>query len=116
MKVLQKKGLNKIGDVIIPGQEDMPAFSATGCVKEFSRIADFMPESDRKDLLMVLLIMGLLPRFFLRALWWIIEWAPYIPTPVGDLFRMLRIGIKGLVFSLYYGEPPAAIEYHVGLD
>ena len=46
----QFKGLLKAGDIIIPGDDDLPSFSACGCAAEIDRMLPYMSDSDRRGL------------------------------------------------------------------
>lgn len=66
----------------------------------------FAPEDDIKDLGMVLGIFSFLPKGLLV---WIVKKmanAHKNHGPAGNLLRQLNMGIRGIVFSLYYSEKP----------
>ena len=98
----QIKGLNKLGDAFIPGDGELPSFSGSGCVEHADRVLGPMPEKDRSDLLMLLGLLSYLPGFALAVIWRILEWSTWVPTGAGAFLRFLRIGLKGLVVTLYY--------------
>ena len=125
MSPIQFRGLNRLGDAFIPGDGELPSFSACGCAEHVDRVLGPMPEEDRKDLLMLLGILSMFPVFVLRMFWWLLEASRWIPTPVGSFLRFLRTGLKGLVVTLYYsGETGAGytgpssysvLDYKVGV-
>ena len=125
MSPLQFRGLNRLGDAFIPGDRELPSFSACGCADHVDRVLTPMPEEDRKDLLMLLGILSMFPVFALRILWMILEASRWIPTPVGAFLRFLRTGLKGLVVTLYYSGETAkgysgataysVLDYEVGV-
>lgn len=113
----QIHGLEKIGDCLIPGDGELPSFSASGHARLAGRILDYMPEQDLGDLRMLLTVFSFLPRFYLRFFCWFLERARAMPGPAGSILRFIRIGVRGLVFSLYYsgGKPHDVIGYKVGV-
>jgi hypothetical protein len=100
------KGLNKIGDILIPGNETYPSFSSYMCIDHIDDLMAYAPADDVGDLKMVLGIFSLLPKGILT---WIVKKmasAPKSDGPLSGLFRQLNMGIRGVVFSLYYSEKP----------
>jgi len=98
----QFRGLNKIGDAFIPGDQDLPSFSACGCARHADRVLAYLPDTDRQDLKMLLALFRLLPRPFLALLVRFLERAINTPGRIGVLLRLARLGLKGLIMSLYY--------------
>lgn len=101
MTRLQARGLLKIGDVLCPGDgARWPRFSALPVAEIAPVLLAEMDPQDRKDFLMLLSVFGLLPIFVLRALYGIIERdAKHL-----GMLRLLRLGIRGFVFAIYYSE------------
>ncbi len=102
---LQIKAVNKVGDILLPGVGGMPSFSKTGCVQDIDRVLDYVPPSDLGDLKGLLLLLGLMPRGFLVALLWLLERSVNSSLPGAALARTIRLGLRGIVMSLYYGHP-----------
>lgn len=113
----QLRGLDRLGDVYLPGDGDLPAFSASGCAHRIDDVLEYLPEGDRSDLGLLLRILGWVPRFVVAAFVWLTERGDSVPGPVGALLRFARIGTRGLVMSLYWSHAPvlAAIDYEVGV-
>ena len=112
----QLRSLEKIGDVMLPGYLDaMPSFSQLNCSRHANRILDHMPEQDLGDLKMLLTVFSFFPLFLVRWIMRFLELSPNIPGPVRALLRFMRIGLRGLVMSLYYCDPKAlkVIDYEV---
>jgi hypothetical protein len=109
------RGIDRLGTVLLPGDGDLPRFSATGCVAQVDRVVAYVPADDRKDLAMVLGIFGLLPTVLVRALWFLFAHSGRVPTGLGALLRFARFGLKGLINTLYFDDPTvlAAIGYDV---
>ncbi len=101
-----------------------PSFKGLRCVEHFDAIAIHMPPNDAKDLALLLTAFGLIPKIFLAAFLRILEIAPHLPDFLGGAFlRFLRLGLRGIVWSLYYSgwkganvktaTPLEALGYHV---
>jgi hypothetical protein len=100
----QLRAIEKVGDVMIPGDSEFPSFSRTGCISQVDRILDYMPASDLGDLKMLLGILAFFPGFLLAFLFRMLEASPAVPGPVGSILRQIRLGMRGLIMSLYYGD------------
>lgn len=113
----QQRGLDRLGDAFLPGAGPLPSFSASGCASSVDSVLAYLPESDRNDLGLLLGILGLLPSPFTGMLLWLLDRSGSLPTGLGALLRFARIGVRGLVMSLYWGHPPVleAIEYDVSV-
>src|SRR4051794_37271579 len=96
------RALEAIGDVLVPGDEDLPSFSRLGCVAHVDRLLDFMPDDDLRDLRGVLSALGFLPRRLVAGLLRWLEAGLWPPGPWAAPLRVLRLGLRGVVFSLYY--------------
>ena len=100
------KGLSRIGDILIPGNSRFPSFSQYQCLDHIDDVLAYAPTDDVSDLKMVLSIFSFLPKSTLR---WIVkqmETAHKGSGAISSLFRQLNMGIRGIVFSLYYSEKP----------
>ena len=101
MTKLQARGLLKIGDVLCPGDGGhWPRFSALPVSEIAPVLLAEMDTQDRNDFLMLLGVFGLLPAFLVRALYTFVEKGAHS----FGLFRLLRLGIRGFVFAIYYSE------------
>jgi hypothetical protein len=100
------KGLNRIGDILVPGENDFPSFSGYNCIEHVDDLLAFAPADDVKDLGMVLALLNYLPKFLLVKLVKTLATAPVNTGPLGTVLRQLNMGIRGIVFSLYYSEKP----------
>lgn len=110
---LQRTGLNRLGDCYAPGgkvtaahgSRSFPSFSELGCIEHADRVLDYLPAADRNDLKLLLGILALSPPPVLKGFVWLLEHSEsglFSLGPVGSLLRLIRLGLKGLVFSLYY--------------
>ncbi len=99
---LALKGLNKIGDIFIPESDGLPSFSQLGCSDFIDRVIADLPASDRDGLNILFSLFYILPKFLLIGLFNFLEWIGNRPVPAGFILRQIRIGVRGIVFSLYY--------------
>ena len=96
------KGLNRIGDIFIPGEGDLPSFSEFDGIEHVDDIIAYTPAEDIASLNMVLSIFSILPDGTLR---WVSDQmvaASYRDGLLDGLLRQLNIGLKGILFSCYY--------------
>ena len=108
--------LEKIGDLFCPGTSTLPKFSTIGCAHEIDRILNFMPEGDLKDLKLLFGLLSFLPSPLLRISFIKIRFLAWaLPGILGAPFRQIQMGMRGLVFSLYYSSPKILerLEYKV---
>ncbi len=105
------KGMSRIGDILIPGNSQLPSFSKYQCLDHIDDVLAYAPSGDVSDLKMVLSIFSFLPGNTLR---WVVkqmESAHKGSGAISSLFRQLNMGIRGIVFSLYYSEKPGT-DFH----
>lgn len=98
------KAINKIGDLLIPGSDEFPSFSTYGCVERIDDLLAYAMVDDVKTLNTVLGILNAMPTIFISGL---VKWmskAHKNNGPIGDLLRQLNMGLRGIVFSLYYSD------------
>lgn len=98
----QLAGLLKLGDVMVPGDGALPSFSASGCAAHADRLIAHMTPGDRSGVTFLLGALRFLPRFALRGLLRLTDRHASFPEPIGAGLRMLGIGVKGVVMTLYY--------------
>lgn len=98
----QIRGLEKIGDIYFPGDGDMPSFSRCGCASHGDVAVEALPDEDRNSLKTLLGIIGIAPRFLARGLVLLAESGTNWPGPLGTAMRFLRLGLRGVVTTLYY--------------
>ena len=98
----QLAGLCKVGDVMIPGDADLPSFSAAGCAEHADRMIAHMNDADRQGVILLLGVFRFLPRIALRLLLRLTERHRAFPEPIAAVLRLLNVGVKGVVMTLYY--------------
>ena len=100
------KGLTRIGDILIPGNDEFPSFSSFMCMDHIDGLLSYAPKDDINDLGMVLGILSILPKSILVWLVKMMANAHKNQGPLGTLLRQLNMGVRGIVFSLYYSDKP----------
>lgn len=112
------KGLNRLGDIMVPKNGQFPAFSETGCLEHVDDIVSYAPQNDLKDLNLLLSILSFMPGFVLL---WLVKTMTNSHHKDGkfyDIFRMLDFGLKGIILGTYYsgkvginykGKPPLQV-------
>ncbi|HQX89895.1 MAG TPA: hypothetical protein PKY03_05800, partial [Moraxellaceae bacterium] len=103
LSVREVAALNRLGDILCPGDDKLPRFSATGAVARFDDMADYMVVSDRDDLKMLLSVFYFLPDILIRFLLIVFAGMERLPGPLGSLGRLVMFGLKGVITTLYFG-------------
>ena len=98
------KGVKKLGKVVMPVDSDFPAFSEISFEKYLNRMVDYMYEDDRSAILIILKLFSIMPLFMVRWTMSLIETGAKWQGMPGAPFRMLRIALKGLIFTVYYSD------------
>lgn len=96
------KGLNRIGDVFIPQDDDMPSFSQFGGVEAIDSVIAYLPAEDVTLLNFALTIFLIMPDGFLQ---WLVSEMENSLEKTGEIpsvMRQLNLGLRGIVFSCYY--------------
>lgn len=95
-------GLNRIGDVFIPQNGDMPSFSQFGGIEAVDTVIAYLPTEDVGLLNIVLTLFAVLPK---GALQWLVrqmEDSLEKSGEIASLFRQLNLGLRGILFACYY--------------
>jgi hypothetical protein len=95
-------GLNRIGDVFIPADGEMPSFSQFGGIEAIDTVIAYLPAEDVTLLNIVLTIFAVMPTGFLR---WIVAQMEESLDKTGEIpsvLRQLNLGLRGIIFSCYY--------------
>lgn len=114
----QMRGLAKVGDVVVPGDDLLPSFTASGAPDHVDRMLDHMTDFDRDGVKLLLTVFRFLPGFLIAAILTLAGRDKSFPGPLGAACRMVNIGIKGVVLSLYYSDlgPQPRILPAIGYD
>lgn len=102
------RGLTKAGDILIPGDETLPAFSQTPCLTEMDRIADWMTPQDRGGFQFLTGLFSYMPSPLIRGLLSIADRADSLPSLIAPPFRLINVGVKGVIYTLYYSDLTAS--------
>ncbi len=94
--------LQRIGDIMIPGGDGFPRFSATGCLTHIDPILRTMPLEDLAGLKGLLGVLSLLPASLLVRFLYFVAKERLGLGPVAGALRNIDLGLKGLVMSTYY--------------
>lgn len=103
------KGFLKIADILCPGDQKFPKFSDTGLLMHIDRVLQGVPTEDRNGLLILVGLMSFLPSAFVKILLKIIGSSfrlPFLPDSLKYALTGLHFGLRGIIFSMYYGQFP----------
>ncbi len=89
-----KRGLLKLGQVVVPGDGILPSFRETTFAAHVDRMLDYMTDHDRDGLKLLLPMLAFVPKVGIRGLLILAEHNQRFPGPVGVVLRMLRFGLK----------------------
>lgn len=102
LSLRQLDTLQRIGDFMLPGASNMPSFSETDSLSFVDEILSETPEPDVKDLAMLLSVLAFLPGSVIAWLVKLAQRADKFPGLLGGQLRLLDLGLRGVIFSLYY--------------
>ena len=100
----QLAGLTRLGDVLVPGDGELPRFSATRAAEHADRVLAFLKQSDRDGIRLLLGASRFLPKPVLRGIFRLTGAQRRFPDWLGRPLRLLELGLKGLVMTLYYSD------------
>jgi len=112
------RGVEKLGKVVMPPDSDFPAFSELHAEQYINRMVDYMYEDDRSAIMIILKLFSAMPLFMIRSTMSLIEHGSKWKGMMGAPFRMLQIGLKGLIFTIYYSDLTSGQNIHskIGYD
>jgi len=102
---LSRKALaafNRIGDIMLPRHGDYPSFSELGCIQHVDDVVLYAPEDDVHELGTFLTVLYFCPDSILRFVVWLTQNAGRFPRPLAAFFRLLDMGLRSVVITLYY--------------
>jgi hypothetical protein len=94
--------INRIGDIIAPGDGVLPRFSECGLVEHIDRMVAYLPPSDIASLRLLANVLRFAPDFAIRLMLKLTSLDQHFPGSIGANLRKLDIGLRGIIFSLYY--------------
>jgi hypothetical protein len=100
----QSRALERIGDVMIPGVDGFPSFSATGSIAHVDPLLEVTPAEDVAGLKVLLNVLSFLPTGVLAGFLRMVRREDHAPGVLAGAFRNIHVGLKGLVMSLYYSN------------
>lgn len=100
----QRRGLNRLGDVMIPGGDGFPSFSQSNAAEGADRMLPYMYSADRDPFKMLLTAFAYLPKPAIAGFVALVSSHRKAPEPLARLFRLANLGIKGVVHSFYYSN------------
>lgn len=98
----QLNALQKVGNIIIPNNPPFTEFSRTGCIGHIDEILLNAHPDDIKDLKLLLNVLHVTPTAIIKWLLYQADHAERYPKLIATALRMFNLGIKGIIFSLYY--------------
>ena len=98
----QLRVINRIGNILAPGDGVLPRFSDAGLAEHVDRMAAYLPPSDIASLHLLTNVLRFMPGFVIRLLLKLTSLDRYFPGPIAANLRKLDIGLRGIIFSLYY--------------
>lgn len=101
---LSYRGLNRLGDILLPPSDTFPAFSATGCATYVTEIYRVSTPKDANALEVLFIFFNFFPKGVLRWFFSFLNWISLKHWRFAIPFRKLWIGLRGVVFSLYYSN------------
>lgn len=101
---LQARGLRRLGDIVIPGDGELPSFTDSGAAEGIDQMLPYMADADRAGLLGLLSACAVLPKPVIRAGVAAASRHHRVPEPLAAALRLANIGIKGVVHSLYWSD------------
>jgi hypothetical protein len=102
----QLRVINRIGNILVPGDGVLPRFSDTGCVEHIDRMVAYLPPSDIASLRLLTNALRFMPGFVILLLFRLTSLDRYFPGPIAANLRKLDIGLRGIIFALYYSFLP----------
>ncbi len=96
------KSINRIGDILCPGEGEFPSYSNLGCVEHIDTMFENAPPADVKDLGLLLFVLAFMPTSVLN---WLVKRMANSHGEEGEisvLLRQLDFGMRGIIFGTYY--------------
>ncbi len=99
---LSIKGISKIGDIVIPGDRELPSFSETNFIHEFGRISSYMTIEDKEGLKLLTSIFAFTPKTIIKLILKIASYHYLLPFWPAPILRQINLGLRGIIFTMYY--------------
>lgn len=101
---LQIRGIRKAGDILVPEETGFRKFSSTPFIQEIDRMADYMTDEDRSGFAFLMGLFAVLPKPVVSG---VLRLAAASEGGSGALtapLRLINLGVKGVVYTLYYSD------------
>lgn len=107
----QVKAVIEIGDILLPGNQQLPPFSKVFLSHQVDPMLEHLYSHDRQGLLALLSVLSFFPRPLLHLF---IELADKGQSLffIAPLFRMLTLGLRGLIYTPYYANLNSKYNIH----
>lgn len=112
----QIKGIMKAGDVLVPEEAGFRKFSATPFIQEVDRMADYMTDEDRSGFAFLMGLFAVLPTPIVSAILRLASASQNGSSPLTAPLRLINIGVKGVIYTLYYSDLTADKRIHKMLE
>ena len=99
---IQLASLQRIGNVYAPGNGCLPRFSDTGCIEHVDDVLESVEPEDVVLLGVLLLVLRFVPLLIINGLVSAMNNHHRYPEPIAGLLRLISLGLKGVIMSLYY--------------
>ena len=99
---VQLKSLERVGNLYIPGNGNLPAFSETGCLQHVDVVLDEVDPGDVQLLGILLLVLRWMPAFIIEFLLTLMDQHDRCPEWMAGPLRLISLALKGITMSLYY--------------
>ena len=102
MNATQRRAWCHIGDVLVPGHGTLPKYSDTNAVALIPRLLAAGHPDDTAAITLVVRMLRFLPKPLLAMLLRLVAVASLVRGAPGGPFRLLQLGLRGVVLSSYY--------------
>lgn len=99
---IQLASLQRIGDLYAPGNGCLPRFSDTGCIEHVDDVLESVEPDDVQLLGVLLFVLRFVPLFMISWLVTAMNNHHRYPELIAGLLRLISLGLKGVIMSLYY--------------
>lgn len=105
------KGIDRLGDIMLPRNEEFPAFSELGCIEHIDDVVGYAPAGDINDLNLVLSSLSVMPDSVLKLTIRQMQESHTKENAIAPLLRQMDFGLRGIINTLYYSGK-SGIDYN----
>jgi hypothetical protein len=102
MNARQQRAWCHVGDVLVPGHAPLPKYSETRAVELIPRLLAAGHPDDASAISLVVQCLRVVPKPLLAMLLHLVAAASRLRGAPGGPFRLLELGLRGVVLSSYY--------------